>query len=108
MIASKGYIQSPGFGYAKYPNKVRCQWKIREIDGKDITVMLHYFDTEKKYDLMIVKDRVGNSIYSFSGSYHEKTDVPWPLKKSEVLIEFSSDFTYNKRGFNISFSKGIY
>lgn len=106
---SQGIISSPGFGFGNYPDKLDCTWKINEPQNRTIDMIFHYFDTEKFFDTVDVLDDVPKSLIKrFSGKLATLPSQAFGLLtgSSVLRVTFKSDYSYNKKGFNATFSIG--
>ena len=108
---SQGVVSSPGFGFSNYPDKLQCTWKINEPNGKTVDMMFHFLDTEKFFDLLTVKNaNTSTELARYSGNLAKLPSQSWLLltRASNLLVLFTSDYSYNKKGFNATFSIGKY
>ena len=106
---SQGVISSPGFGYSSYPNNLACTWRITEPSGRVVDMMFHFLDTEKDFDIVTVKNGSTSAVVAkYSGNLAKLPSQAWKLLtgSSYLHVLFSSDYSYNKKGFNATFSIG--
>ena len=108
---SQGVLSSPGFGYGKYPNNLQCTWNINEPNGTAVDMIFHFFETEKDYDFVTVTNGTKPvMIARYSGSLATSPSQSWILltRMGQLTVLFTSDASYTRRGFNVTFSIGSY
>lgn len=102
-----GNVLSPNYP-EEYSNHLHCVWLIIAKPESRIHLAFNDFDVEPQFDFLAVKD--GGSpespvLGTFSGN-----QVPHSLTSSgHVLrLEFQTDHSTEKRGFNITFTSEFY
>ena len=106
---SQGIISSPGFGFSNYPDKLDCTWKINEPQNKTVDMIFHFLDTEKFFDTVDVLNGFEKSlIRRYSGKLATVPSQAFGLQTglSMLRVTFKSDYSYNRKGFNATFSIG--
>uniref|UniRef100_A0A7M5WWI0 Uncharacterized protein n=1 Tax=Clytia hemisphaerica TaxID=252671 RepID=A0A7M5WWI0_9CNID len=103
-----GIISSPGFGYTNYPNLLNCTWKFET--QRNISIIFHFFDTEKDYDFVRVFNGNGGKIHEYSGSLTKDQDKTGMftsvIEMNDLTLRFTSDKSYRMKGFNATYSIG--
>lgn len=104
-----GIFTSPCFPL-EYPGSQSCKWTIRAPSGFIIQITFIDFEIEE----------APNCMYDFvrleTGVSHKKQDLCGVTARglsfnstgNEMIVSFTSDFSIQKKGFNASYTRGMY
>lgn len=102
---AQGEIMSPCYPQ-KYPNSQICTWTLEAPAGFIIQLTFLDFDLEEApgciYDRVVVN--TGNTDVTFCGL--TANGLTLNSTGNVMVLSFSSDFSVQKRGFNVSFRHG--
>ncbi|XP_043915904.1 CUB and sushi domain-containing protein 1-like [Protopterus annectens] len=98
-----GILLSPNYP-EEYGNLLNCVWLIIAKSESRIHLAFNDFDVEPQFDFLVVKDG-GKAESPILGTF-SGNQVPSPLTSSSHVarLEFQTDHSTAKRGFNITFT----
>ena len=92
---------SDGSGNKNYSHKLRCIWQIAPPKAKSITLTFTEFDTEKYYDIVVVRDDENNTSQQFSG---KTVPAPITVNSGKMSVIFITDGLENAAGWTADYT----
>ncbi|XP_078491059.1 cubilin-like [Ciona intestinalis] len=92
-------ITSPGYPN-NYPNNVNCTWTINSLDGMNIHVILHTFDTERNSDYLTIFNYT-TQMAKLSGSHSQSE---YYSTGNTLTLRFNSNGSGARSGFYATYT----